>query len=171
MHNHCMCVSLSAARSACSDWLSPCRYMCTTSVPPYLLSSVCFKCIVKRHIYLWGANKQPNANAGFFFFFFFFFWFVDCSDFEHNARNIEMHTTWGWLETTVYSSVSVSPWQSPASPWTWNEEQAAGPVTLSLAGAATSIIFVVTNTSFVPTKVCLSLQNLCRNKITFLATK
>ena len=29
---------------------------------------------------------------------------------------------------------------------------------LSLAGAATSIIFVATNTSFVPTKVCLSRQ-------------
>ena len=38
-------------------------------VSPYLLSSVCFKwhkCIVKRHTYLWGADKQPNTNTGVF---------------------------------------------------------------------------------------------------------
>ena len=49
--------------------VSSCRYMCTTSVSPYLLSSVCFKwhkCIVKRHTYLWGADKQPNTNTGVF---------------------------------------------------------------------------------------------------------
>ena len=43
--------------------------MCTTSVSSYLFSSVCFKwhmCIVKRHTYLWGADKQPNTNTGFF---------------------------------------------------------------------------------------------------------
>ena len=43
--------------------------MCTTSVSPYLLSSVYFKwhmCIVKRHTYLWGVDKQPNTNTGFF---------------------------------------------------------------------------------------------------------
>ena len=66
---------------------SSCRYMCTTSVSTYLLSSVCFKwhkCIVKRRTYLRGADKQPNTNT-----VFFFFWIprsVDCSDFEHNAR-------------------------------------------------------------------------------------
>ena len=40
--------------------------MCTTSVSTYLLSSVCFKwhmCIVKRHNYLRGADKQPNINT------------------------------------------------------------------------------------------------------------
>ena len=64
---------------------SSCRYMCTTSVSPYLLSSACFKwhkCIVKRHTYLCGEDKQPNTNS---FFFFFFFWIpksVDCSDFQ-----------------------------------------------------------------------------------------
>ena len=41
---------------------------------------------------------------------------VDCNDFEHNARDIEMHTTRRRLEKIVYSIVSVSPWQSPASP-------------------------------------------------------
>ena len=43
--------------------------MCTTSVSTYLLSSVCFKwhmCIVKRHTYLWGADKQSNTNTVFF---------------------------------------------------------------------------------------------------------
>ena len=47
---------------------SSCRYMCTTSVSTYLLSSVCFKhmCIVKRHTSLWGADKQPDTNTGFF---------------------------------------------------------------------------------------------------------
>ena len=33
------------------------------------LSFVCFKwhkCIVKRHTYLWWADKQPNTNTGFF---------------------------------------------------------------------------------------------------------
>ena len=129
--------------------------MCTTSDSTYRLSSVCFKwhkCIVKRHTYLWGADKQPNTNSV------FFFWIprsVDCSDFEHSTRNTEMHTTWRRLETTVYSSVSVCPWQSPASPWTWNEERAAGPVTLSLAGAATSIIFVVTKHVIGPNKSML----------------
>jgi len=84
------------------------------------LFSACFKwhkCrIVKRHTYIRGADQQPNTNTG-------FFWIprsVDCSDFEHNA-------TWHWKahymrmtqsETIVYSIVSVSPWQSPASPWT-----------------------------------------------------
>ena len=46
------------------------QYMCTTSVSTYLLSSVSFKwhkCIVKRHTYLRGADKQPNTNTGFFF--------------------------------------------------------------------------------------------------------
>ena len=50
---------------------SSCRYMCTTSVSTYLLSSVCFKwhkCIVKRRTYLRGADKQPNTNTVFFFF-------------------------------------------------------------------------------------------------------
>ena len=56
---------------------------------------------------------------------------------------------------------------------------------LSLAGAATSIIFVVTNgfsqqtnmclsrqnTSFVATKVCLQRQNFCRAIIIFVTTK
>ena len=98
---------------------SSCQYMCTTFVSPYLLSSVCFKwhmCIVKWHTYLWGADKQPNTNTGCFFL-----WIpksVDYSDFEHNARNIERHTTPRRLETIVYSNVSVSPWQSPASPIT-----------------------------------------------------
>ena len=44
------------------------RYMCTTSVSTYVLSSVCFKwhkCIVKRHTYLRGADKQPNTNTVF----------------------------------------------------------------------------------------------------------
>ena len=48
---------------------------------------------------------------------------------------------------------------------------------ISLAGAATSIIFVATktclsrqNTSFVATKVCLSRQNFCRHKHVFVAT-
>ena len=39
------------------------------SVSPYLFSSVCFKwhtCIVKRHTYLRGADKQPNTNREFF---------------------------------------------------------------------------------------------------------
>ena len=93
-----------------------CQYMRTNSVSTYFLSSVCFKwhmCIVKWHTYLWGANKQPNTNTGFFLdtitkvgrLYF-------CSDFaEHNT---EMHTTWRRLDTIVYSSVSVSPWQSPA---------------------------------------------------------
>ena len=59
-------------------------------------------------------------------------------------------------------------------------------ILLSLAGAATSIIFVTTkvlsqqihlcllsrqNTSFVVTKVCLSRQNFCLNKIMFVTTK
>ena len=69
------------------------RYMCTTSVSTYVLSSVCFKwhkCIVKRHTYLRGADKQPNTNTC------CFFWIprsVDCSDFEHNARNLTMKGT------------------------------------------------------------------------------
>ena len=51
---------------------------------------------------------------------------------------------------------------------------------ISLAGAATSIIFVVTNmylclswqnTSFVMTKVCLPRQNVCHDKIMFVGTK
>ena len=81
-----------------------CLYMRTTSVSPYLLSSVCFKrhmCIVKWHNYLWGADKrEPNTDTGFFLE-----WYQDgrsisqCSDFEHNARNFEMHTTWRRLET------------------------------------------------------------------------
>ena len=54
--------------------------MCTTSVSTYLLSSVCFKwhmCIVNRHNYLRGADKQPNMNTV------VCFWIpgsVDCSD-------------------------------------------------------------------------------------------
>ena len=88
---------------------SSCWYMRTTSVSPYLLSSVCFKwhmCIVKRHTYLWVAEKQPNTNTG-------FFWIqkaVDCSDFEHNARNIEIHTTWRRLsrDNCVFHSECLS---------------------------------------------------------------
>ena len=59
---------------------SSCRYICTTSVSTYLLSSVCFKwhmCIVKRHTYLREADKQPNTNTGGFLGFLvvvFFFW-------------------------------------------------------------------------------------------------
>ena len=48
---------------------------------------------------------------------------------------------------------------------------------LSLAGAATSVIFVATNTclsrqntSVVATKICLSRQRLCGAKLTFVAT-
>ena len=50
--------------------------------------------------------------------------------------------------------------------------------TLSLAGAATSIIFVMTNTCllqqnmcFVVTKICLSQQNFCHDKHVFVVTK
>ena len=53
---------------ACLSVYPSCRYMCTTSVSPYLLSSACFKrhmCIVKWHTYLWGADKQPNTNRVF----------------------------------------------------------------------------------------------------------
>ena len=42
---------------------------------------------------------------------------------------------------------------------------------LSMAGTATSIIFVATNTPFVATKVCLSRQNFCRNNQVFVATE
>ena len=45
------------------------QHMCTTSVSPYLLSSVCFKwhmCIKKQHTYLREADKQANTNTGFF---------------------------------------------------------------------------------------------------------
>ena len=97
--------SVRASQCERASVFSSCRYMCTTSVSPYLLSSVCFqwhKCIVKRHSYLWGADKQPNTTTGVFFNFFRIPRSVDCSDFEHNARNIERHTTWGWIETIVY---------------------------------------------------------------------
>ena len=74
---------------------SSCRYMCITSVSLYLLSSVCFKwhkCIVKRRTYLEAerTSRQPNANTG------VFLWIprsVDCSDFEHNARNLTLKGT------------------------------------------------------------------------------
>jgi len=46
---------------------------------------------VKRHTYLWGADKQPNINTGFF---------LDTvgrsiagSDFDYNARNLTMKGT------------------------------------------------------------------------------
>ena len=42
---------------------------------------------------------------------------------------------------------------------------------LSLAGAATSVIFVATNTSFVPTKVRLSRKNFCHDKHIFCRDK
>ena len=64
---------------------SLCRYMCT-SVSTYLLSSVCFKwhkCIVKRHTYLWGADKQPNTNTGFF------------SEYQGQSIVVILNTTWG----------------------------------------------------------------------------
>ena len=65
---------------------SSCWYMCTTSVSPYLLSNVCFKwhkCIVKRHTYLWGANKQPNTNTVFF------------SGYKGRSIVVILKTTWG----------------------------------------------------------------------------
>ena len=46
------------------------RHVGTSSVSTYLLSSVGFKwrkCIVKRHTYLCGVDKQPNTNTGVFF--------------------------------------------------------------------------------------------------------
>ena len=42
---------------------------------------------------------------------------------------------------------------------------------LSLMGAATSVIFVMTNTSFVVTKISLSQQNFCHDKHIFVVTK
>ena len=70
-----------------------CWYMCTTSVSPYLLSSACFKwhkCIVTRHTYLCGEDKQPNTNS-------FFSGYQSRSIVvifsEHNPKNIERHTT------------------------------------------------------------------------------
>ena len=46
---------------------SSCRYMCTTSVSTYLLSSVCFKwhkCIEKRHTYPEErTSTEPNTNT------------------------------------------------------------------------------------------------------------
>ena len=42
---------------------------------------------------------------------------------------------------------------------------------LSLMGAATSVIFVTTNTSFVVTKISLSQQNFCHDKHIFVGTK
>ena len=99
-----------------------CQYMCTTSVSPYLLSSVCFNwhmCIVKRHTYLWGADKQPNTNTDFFLdtkvSWLQWFW-TQCK--EHwNAHY--MKKTW---DNCLFHCVS--PWQSWASPWTYNEERA-----------------------------------------------
>ena len=44
------------------------------------------------------------------------------------------------------------------------------PCLLLLAGAATSINFAATNTSFVTTKVCLLRQNISSNKIMFVVT-
>ena len=41
------------------------------------------KCIVR------GADKQPNTNTGFFLDT----KWVDCSDFEHNARNLTLKGT------------------------------------------------------------------------------
>ena len=67
---------------------SSCRYMCTTSVSPYLLSSVCFK----RHKCIPTSEERTNNQTltrG-------FFWIprsVDCSDFEHNARNLTIKGT------------------------------------------------------------------------------
>ena len=45
---------------------------CVQLLSPLIFCLVCFKwhkCIVKRHTYLWGADKQPNTNTGVFFLF------------------------------------------------------------------------------------------------------
>ena len=50
---------------------SSCRYMCATSVSPYLLSSFCFNwhmCIVKRHV-LPTSEKQTGNHTHIFPFF------------------------------------------------------------------------------------------------------
>ena len=65
-----------------------------------------------------------------------------------------------------------APWSSP---WTGRRSVplSAGRVILtllSLARAATSVIFVATNTSFVVTKICLSRHNVCRDKHVFVLT-
>ena len=55
-----------------------------------LIVSVCFrwhKCIVKRHTYLWGADKQPNTNT------------VFCSGYQGRTIVVILNTTrgtWHW---------------------------------------------------------------------------
>ena len=53
---------------------------------------------------------------------------------------LKMLTTWRRPEIIIYLIVSVSPWQSPASPWTSNEERAPSLVTLLLFNVACCIL-------------------------------
>ena len=67
---------------------------CVQLVSPYLLSSVCFKwrkCISSEmaHLPLRSGQATKHKHRG-------FFWIprsVDCSDFEHNARNLILKGT------------------------------------------------------------------------------
>ena len=98
------------------------------------------------------------------------------------ARCPKLRTCWaGNQDTHLPNHVSDTTWRSKVSVAADFTRcvfvTATLSVFLSLAGAAISIIFVATkvlslqNTSFVATKVCLPPQNVCRDKIMFVATK
>ena len=78
----------------------------------------------------------------------------------------EMHSERDWLIKMYFSTVKIISTEADSHIcrcYSTNNN-------LSLAGAATSIIFVATNRSFVATKVCFSRQNFCHDKIMYVAT-
>ena len=75
-------------------------------------------------------NQSNETHAGFFFFL---------SGYQGLSSVVILNTTRGTFKCLlhkrleiIYSVINISPWQSPASPWTWNEERALKPSYMSL---------------------------------------